>query len=731
MPVSPDQQLVELLVKLKLIEVAPPLNVLRQRPGGPLRQLAASGDIDEVDAIEKVAEYLSIPYYDLDSPDVTALLNVASFVGKIENEVLWENRLVPLWSDQYAIEVAVVNPLDHQAIASLEFILGQAVKVVVAEELKIIRLLSQHFPAPKFQYGYNGDENESQVEILGGIQPAHDVDIEDTTSPPVIRLCNKIIGDAVRADASDIHIEPSQSGVDVRFRIDGVMANILEIPKRLQPYVLSRIKLLSGMDIAERRRPQDGRLRVLVGGQPSDMRVSSVPASFGEKLVLRVLNSKLAELSLGEIGMASDIQRRVLKVLAQRGKIILVSGPTGSGKSTTLYACLNYLRDGTSNIMTVEDPIEFRIPGIHQIQVNEAADVTFASALRSILRQDPDIIMIGEIRDSETATIALQAAQTGHLVLSTVHTNDAPSVLTRLYHLGVDPFVLSASLSGALAQRLVRKICPNCCSEPSDVYFNQHAELISKFRLNTESLLVGRGCDRCRFTGYTGRTGIFSYLPVDETVSQLIAKKAPIEEVEEHAIENGYLPISEIALTLVQQGVTTLTEVEGYLNIHRTDRAAATEHAPTPVAPQRPPQSPAAVSAQAVPVDPKSGISRQKVLLVEDDSDVRSILSILLQKEMFDVIEAENGLEGLEQVYEHNPSFIICDLMMPVMDGREFIVKMQNNANTRDIPIIVLTAVDDEDHEIDLIDLGAVDFVSKAASSSVLVSRIRRALKQG
>jgi type II secretory ATPase GspE/PulE/Tfp pilus assembly ATPase PilB-like protein/ActR/RegA family two-component response regulator len=557
-----------------------------------------------------------------------------------------------------------------------------------------------------------------------------DLDVEDAQSPPVVRLCNRIISDAIREDASDIHIEPGQYGFDVRYRIDGVMHTALEVPRRLQPYVLSRLKLIAGMDIAERRRPQDGRLRVRVDKEFVDMRVSSVPTSFGEKIVLRILRNNVSDLTFASLGLQPDTEQRILNTLNQRGRMLLVTGPTGSGKTTMLYTCLSYLRDGTTNIETVEDPIEYRVSGVNQIQVNESAGVTFASALRSILRQDPDVIMIGEIRDSETAEIALQAAQTGHMVLSTLHTNDAPSTITRMLSLEVEPYQLSTSLSGVLAQRLVRKLCDSC-KEPLSLHKpEKYTDFLDQLELSADDIYTSIGCEVCRFRGYQGRTGVYSYLEITDPIAELISSGAGTNAIVEQALTSGFRHLSDNATDLVRSGVTSFEEIRGLLRltVAQTDTAATTVVA---VAPQEhsTPLAQAAANVVESP-DPAAALQKPKILLVEDDEDIRSILTMMLEREMFEVIQAHNGQDGLTKLYEHSPTLVLCDLMMPVMDGREFIKRMQDNDQTRKIPIVVLTAIDEEKNEIELLDIGATDFVSKATNSNVLLTRIRRALRQ-
>ena len=684
---------------------------------------------DETEAIEKVAEKLQIEHWKIDDPELYASLTVPAFVSKLNPEILWKHKTVPLKEVNGKIVTAFANPLDHEIKQLLEFTLGKKLTVVIAEEAKIQRLLGEHCPPSKMSIDeMNSVDVGDSIEVVNQSIKDQDLDVSSPDAPPIIKLCNKILADAVRAEASDIHIEPLQFGLEVRFRVDGMMQSVMEVPKRLQPYIITRFKLLAGMDISEKRRPQDGRVRIKVQGETLDLRASSVPAAYGEKMVFRLLRSDSVELSFESLGFPDTLRGAITKALDAHGKLFLVTGPTGSGKTTTLYTCLNYLKDGTSNIETVEDPVEYRIPGINQIQINESINVTFASALRSILRQDPDVIMIGEIRDTETAQIAMQAAQTGHQVLSTLHTNSAPAAISRLLNLGIQPYIIASSLAGVLAQRLVRKICAACAKPLDQVQQQKHAEIIAAHKLETSKLQHAPGCKDCNFTGYRGRLGVYSYLEINDAITNLIHDQSSLPQLVREARKTGYQDLSDAALELVKSGSTTLDEVKSLLVFSEQSEPVLDR-----LEVGRPSQIPAAKSSAAgldkdIAQQKMSGIHKQKIVLIEDDEDVRRILSMLLKNEMFETYEAKDGREGLEQVYQHNPDIILCDLMMPGMDGREFLLKMKTHEQTRKIPVIILTAADTEENETGLLDLGAKDFLSKASSSKVMLSRIRRVL---
>ncbi|KPK43732.1 MAG: type II secretion system protein GspE [Nitrospira bacterium SM23_35] len=443
--------------------------------------------------------------------------------------------------------------------------------LALSEAAKMLDLKPRAFKAPagvildainRF-YGQMGSAEEVMDTISGedlssvatAFEAPKDL-LELTEEAPIIRLLNALLLQAVKERASDIHIEPYEKELDVRLRIDGVLLRVLSPPKIIQDALISRIKIMAHLDIAEKRLPQDGRIRLLLGGRDIDIRVSVVPTSHGERAVMRLLDRKQGLLGLWEIGFGRDDEIKLDEYLKRPDGIILVTGPTGSGKTTTLYAALNRIHTEEKNIITVEDPVEYQLKGIGQIHVNPRIGLTFASGLRSILRQDPDVIMVGEIRDLETAEIAMQASLTGHLVLSTLHTNDAPSALVRLIDMGIEPFLVVSSLTVVLAQRLARTICPGCKTayEPSDIE-------ISYFRKPPELLYRGIGCEHCKNKGYMGRTGIFELLVIDNEIRPMITDKIDSQSIKNYAISRGMKTLRMDGLEKVLQGITTLEEV--------------------------------------------------------------------------------------------------------------------------------------------------------------------------
>ena len=455
--------------------------------------------------------------------------------------------LIPLFKVGNALTVAMAEPNNILALDEVRTVTGLDVSVVRSDPKKIEEAISEY-------YGISGVVEEVVKEYkstVGELKPKK----TQEDAAPIVRLVNVILNSAVSQRASDIHVEPEAKDVRVRFRIDGVLHEETTMPSYMVGPIASRIKVLSGMDIAETRVPQDGRFEINSMGRTIDLRVSSFPSSYGEKIVLRILDKSAMVYKLTQIGFTDDNLDRFKKVILKPHGILLVTGPTGSGKTTTLYSMLTELNSKELNIMTVEDPIEYEINGITQSQVNVKAGLTFASALRSILRQDPDAILIGEIRDVETAQIAIQSALTGHLVFSTLHTNDAAGALTRLLDMGVEPFLISSSVEAILAQRLVRLICNKCKKEmPAPVALTERYPDITK-------IYKSEGCKICRNTGYKGRTGVFELLVVDDTIRKMIADKKSSQEIKKYAVSNGMRTLYEDGIIKVKNGLTSLDEV--------------------------------------------------------------------------------------------------------------------------------------------------------------------------
>ncbi len=468
-------------------------------------------------------------------------------------------RVIPLKKTKKTLTVALADPFDIRSLDDLSLLLDCKVKGVVASEDEVMKAIEGH-------YGLVEESVEEMVagmgEELGVVREAEAPELEEIVDEaPIIKLVSLIILQALKERASDIHLEPFEKTFKIRYRIDGVLHEKTPPPKRFQAPMLSRIKIMAGMNIAERRLPQDGRIMLKMLDRDIDLRVSSLPSLFGESIVMRILDKSAVMLGLEEVGFLSGHEELFNSLIKRPNGIFLVTGPTGSGKTTTLYAALNKINTTDVKIITVEDPVEYHISGINQTQVKPGIGLTFARCLRSILRQAPNIIMIGEIRDVETAEIAIRAALTGHLVFSTLHTNDAPSAVTRLVDMGVKPFLVSSSVVGVMAQRLVRTVCPEC----PEAYEPSRKDLIlldkKEEDLKEGRLYRGKGCIACAYTGYRGRTGIFEIMPVTDRIRDLVLEKAPATVVKKEAREEGMRTMREDGFLKVALGRTTIDEV--------------------------------------------------------------------------------------------------------------------------------------------------------------------------
>jgi len=489
---------------------------------------------------------------------------------KIEKEVfeklpidfIKSNSVCPIAIENGMLVVATSEPENVFVMEDVKKQTQMELKVVVVSNEDIQAVCNQFGGVSQQQADYDVDDiisDMTEIEVVEEEQKDYE-DLEKMAGQsPVIKFVNYLISNAIKEDASDIHIEPKAKFTKVRYRIDGALFEIMQSPLQMHPAVVSRIKIMSGLDISERRLPQDGKISVIVGGRSVDLRVSTLPTSHGEKVVIRVLDSKSILLGLDRLGMEPDVLEEFGKQVSMPHGILLVTGPTGSGKSTTLYSALTQMDGNTLNISTVEDPVEYELDFCNQVHVIEKIGMTFASALRSLLRQDPDIVMIGEIRDNETARIAVQAALTGHLVLSTLHTNDAPSSITRLVNIGIDPYLIAASLNAVLAQRLVRKICSHC-KENYQMPDSMRA-YIKKAGVKPSQLFHGVGCDKCRGSGYSGRVGIYELLVIDDVFKDMINKDASVNNMQRVFHQSGQASLFDDGIEKVKKGLTTVEEV--------------------------------------------------------------------------------------------------------------------------------------------------------------------------
>ncbi len=491
----------------------------------------------------------------------------SELLARLPLEYVREQCIFPLHLSDTTLQLVMIDPTNSTPINDLAALTGCRIEICLAPEEEVLRAINHAYAeqagdSASFAPDLDSDDND----LAATLGPTDLLDSSDEA--PIIRFVNGLIARASRERASDIHLEPFETEMIIRYRIDGVLYEILRPPQKARAAIISRIKILSGLNIAEKRLPQDGRFRVRIAGRDVDIRVSSLPTAFGERLVLRLLEKSSNVIDLAQIGLDEQLQQQVDQLIRQPHGIFLVTGPTGSGKTTTLYAALSRLNDRSKNIITVEDPIEYQLSGVGQIQVNSKINLTFAAGLRSILRQDPDIIMVGEIRDSETAEIAVQSALTGHMVFSTLHTNDSAGALTRLLDMKIEPFLVSSAVTGILAQRLVRKLCPDCRSSytPSEEMI-RHFEGFVPDQIDLK-FFRSSGCDACQQIGYRGRTGIYELLHLTDEIRELLMAGADASSIRHAAQKAGMLSLRQDGLKKAQAGETSLEEV---LRVTRID----------------------------------------------------------------------------------------------------------------------------------------------------------------
>ncbi len=512
-----------------------------------------------------VAESWNVPYIDLAKtpiePEVAKML---------PQNVCRRYKAVPVLLDGMKLTVAMVNPLNVYATDEMQRLTGRYIDAVYGTEEEILAAIANTYreqvPVSHVLSEVVQELDEAAVSLDENLSdPDDEMSVEQLRElsgvAPVVRLSNLLLADAIREKASDIHIEPGRENVRVRYRVDGMMRDMMLVPRPVQACLTSRIKIMANMDIAEKRQPQDGRISLVVDGKHYDLRVNSLPSLFGEKIVLRVLDRSSISVDFNKLGMLNETMLMFDKMISHPYGFILVTGPTGSGKSTTLYSALSRLNSGLNNILTIEDPIEYDLPGLTQVNVNTKAEMTFAAGLRAMMRQDPDVIMVGEIRDKETAVIAVEAALTGHLVLSTLHTNDAPGAIARMIDMGVEPFLIASSLLGVVSQRLLRSICSECKEEYTpDIESLKRLGIADIITDGSQRFYRGAGCSRCKHSGYKGRVGVFELMPMSDEIRNLILQRAPSHLIRAAAKEAGMVTMREDGVKKILLGLTTLEE---------------------------------------------------------------------------------------------------------------------------------------------------------------------------
>lgn len=548
----------------------------KQAPGDLGRIIVDLGHADDRTVAEARAEAMNMPFADLSTYKIDQ-----SVTGLISEQLARKHKIMPLGKNGPNLMIAMANPNDPLALQDIRIASGaQKVVAALATEDDVMAAIDRAYKAPEAgDAPASGGASALAGGMMGGLsadirqglagygarEEATDDDneaVKISEEAPIVKLAYSIIQLAITDGASDIHVEPEKRGVRVRYRVDGVLHEVMPLPKYIDKPLTSRFKIMSDMNIAERRIPQDGRIGIVLNKKDFDLRVSCLPTVHGEKMVMRILDKTSVLLGLNKLGFTEKNQSELEELVSQPNGLFLSTGPTGSGKTTTQYSVLHKLNTVEKNILTIEDPVEYQLPGVSQVQVNKKAGLTFASALRSFLRQDPDIIMVGEMRDLETADIAIESSLTGHLVLSTLHTNDAPSAVIRMVDMGVEPYLISATLIGVLAQRLARKICPKCKTS-----YQVPASELQRFGFRAKNqdemveLFRGQGCDNCRNTGYRGRIGIYELMIVNDEIRELVTRRAPLADVREAAKANGMFELKEDGLQKVLQGVTTPDEV--------------------------------------------------------------------------------------------------------------------------------------------------------------------------
>ena len=670
----------------------------------------------------------------------------------VSEQVARRYHILPIRITDSFLEIATANPFDLDCEKTLAFATGREVRIHLASPARIREKIDEFYrPENVIEKLLDTmDSVETDITQLDDEEDADDLSIsaEEASQRPVVRLVDLILSEGINSRASDVHIEPEEGGVAVRYRIDGVLRQVMKIPRAAGLPLISRIKIISGLDIADRLRPQDGRARVAVNGVPVDLRVSTLPASLGEKVVVRVLDASQVVLSLDTLGLNPTEADQIRELLEHRDGIILCTGPTGSGKTTTLYSALRHVQNEGVNIVTVEDPVEYRIQGIVQVQVHEKAGLTFAAALRSILRQDPDVVLVGEVRDRETAQIATQASLTGHLVLSTLHTNDAPNAVTRLVDIGMEPYKIASALRGVVAQRLMRLLCPTC----KEVWVESIPRKLQRWIPSDTPVYRAVGCPECAMTGYRGRFSIMEILRVTPEVERAIGAAETADRVADAARRGGMKSLWESGLAHVLRGESTVDELLRVVDVPQEDedevpdakkkrfsgpRAKAQREAPVKGAPHGEAAaghdhgdalSGAFELLEPVDTEPTGRAAGTKVLLVDDEDQLRRVMRDLLERDGYKVEEASDGVEALDQVDRHAPDIIVLDLNLPGLDGYGVLTHLRSRQATEDIPVVVLTARGDEDAEVRVFDLGADDFLSKPFRARALSARLQAVL---
>ena len=710
-------------------------------------------------------------------------------LGKVPERLARKHGCLPLAVEGRVLVLAMINPIDYRAIQDIEFASALSIHPVVATYSEVMDGIDERYGAEDHMASFLANVPDAlDIKIVSEDPQDVSLDLADSLLAaevaPVVKMCNLILHDAIKSNASDVHLEPTLHDLQVRMRVDGVLRDYTRVPKWLHGPVVSRLKILAKLDIAERRLPQDGRVNVQNQGRSIDLRVSTLPTHFGEKMVLRVLGGASAP-DIATLGLSQEQMAMLEMAVQQPQGMILVTGPTGSGKTTTLYALLATHHKPEVNIVTVEDPVEYQLAGINQVQINSKAGLTFASALRSILRQDPDVILVGEMRDRETAEIAFQASMTGHMVLSTLHTNSAIGAIGRMLDLGVDPTILSTSLTMVIAQRLVRRVCAECREE-----YEPETGVRSRVGLVGDHTPVfrGHGCTACGGTGFSGRMGIYEFFRPTNAMRRLINDRASEADLRYAARQAGMVLLREDALRKIKAGLTSPDEVLRVVQVDESEvpcpNCKALIEADFSTCPycrhslknkcsscgqglrlewqvcpycntnalvqplaerlgaETDRQREAAIAvgsdsiataSTAVESDPTAtGQRRLRVLVVDDDADIRTIVSATLRNlpVPVEVVQAEDGVDAIEKATAATPDLVVLDVMMPRMDGFETCRRLRKHVRTAFVPILMLTASVDQASRTKAYLIGTDDFMAKPFLPVDLKMRVARLLRR-
>lgn len=665
-------------------------------------------------------------------------------IEAIPEDICRRYNLMGLQMDKTLIAVAFSDPFNLDAENEIEYLTRKYVKKFFAPINIIQQKINEYYAPEKLITSFvNNNNRKINIKFAG--------DTNFDSDSPVVKLVDQIIFDSISKEVSDIHIEPKESVVQVRFRIDGVLRNQLEVPASIHPALSSRIKIISNLNIAESRKPQDGKAKAIIEDVDIDLRVSILPTSFGEKIVIRLLDKRNASVSFDKMGI-TGYNREVLEQCFKLTQgMVLVTGPTGSGKSTTLYSAINRIRNTTNNILTIEDPIEYMFEGINQVQVNEKAGITFASALRSFLRQDPDVILVGEIRDKETAETSIQAALTGHLVLSTLHTNDTFTTVTRMKDMGIDKFKIAEALGAIIAQRLVRKLC-DCKTPVKESNIDEKLLNILKATGHNVSVFEPKGCAKCGFAGYKGRIGVYEILILDTMLKDLVASDATVSVMRKAAKNGGFKNLFEDAMGLVAQGITDYDEVVRVINpvLEKDKETAVPKEKKVDILEDDPLKleiketakveskaAPAtdlkaeAPAKPAIPVNSDITKSPAKILVTDDSVQTRLMVTKIIEKmSSWDTMEANDGVEALEMIQKDKPDLIVLDIMMPNMDGYELLQEIRANPDLENIPVLIFSALKTQKSEQKVYELGADGFIVKPIEPNRMIEQIGKVLQR-